>query len=153
VNQPLFIFYKGESLVGKLVKSVSKSEYSHISLLLDDFHCLELNYKSPTSIQHFSYPRGSYHLYRLNIVLNNYQLTQLNRFIRNRISTKYDWKYIISRGLNFIFGTPIINSKGRYNCDELIIEGFKSLGVSLIEDDVKLSPETLSKSSKLVKLY
>jgi hypothetical protein len=151
--QPLFIFYKGESLIGKFVKSVSKSEYSHVSLLLDDFHCLELNYKSPTSIQHFSYPEGSYHLYKLNFVLREYQLEKLNRFIRNNISTKYDWKFIVSRGLNLLFNTPIINSKGRFNCDELIVEAFKSIGINLIGEGTKLSPEALSKSDKLVKLY
>jgi hypothetical protein len=151
-SQPLFLFYSGTSLIGKIIKRTTNSKFSHVALLLDDFHCLELDYKSPTSIKHFKYPKGSYHLYKLNIHLTDQQLKMFNVFIRNNISTKYDWKYIFSRGFNLLFGTPIVNSKNRYNCDELIVEAFRFIGVNLIEDDVMMSPETLSKSDKLEKI-
>jgi hypothetical protein len=152
-SQPLFLFYSGTSLIGKIIRRTTNSKFSHVALLLDDFHCLELDYKSPTSIKHFRYPKGSYHLYKLNIHLTEQEIKRLNVFIRNNISTKYDWKFIFSRALNIFFGTLIINSKDRYNCDELIVEAYRFIGINLIEEDVKLSPETLSKSDKLVKIY
>jgi hypothetical protein len=70
------------------------------------------------------------------------------RFIRDNIGEGYDWRYIISRGINLLFNTPILNSPNRNNCDELIIEAFRSEGINLVEG-TKLFPGIMASSSLL----
>lgn len=146
-----FIFYKKSGLVSNLIKWFTKGRYSHVALILNDFHTLELSWKSPTSIQHFKYPKDSYDLYTLASSLSNEQQEKILEFIKKNIDTKYDWLYIITRGFNLLFGTKIINSSNRYNCDELIVDAFKYAGIELVSDE-KLNPDILSQSKYLNKM-
>lgn len=146
------VAYKGTSLISRLIRMFTKSEYSHVSLMLDDYHCLESNYKTPTSLQHFQYKKGSYDVFVLNEELSDEQKHHISKFIIGRINLKYDWIYIISRFFNIILGTKLYSDPKRYNCDELIVEAFSSIGIDLINEGVKLSPESITNSSKLTRI-
>lgn len=146
------VFYKGNSFIGKLIRKVTKGNYSHCALALDSFHLVQLDWKNPVSIHHLDYKSNEYDVYHLTFTLTDEEKEQIKEYVIERLSTTYDWKYIISRFFNVLFGTKIYNSKSLYNCDELIIEAFRSIGVNLLNGDEKVSPETLSKSKLLKKI-
>jgi hypothetical protein len=87
----------------------------------------------------------------LTIELSDKQKEDIFNFIRENVTLKYDWVYVVTRGFNIVFGTKIVNIRNRYNCDELIVEAFRASGINLADNDIKLSPETLSKSEYLRK--
>lgn len=119
-----FLFYKGNSLISKIIRVISKGKYSHVCLILDDLHTIECSWCHPVVIKHFKYKSKSYDVYRLNIDLTDEQKEIIFNFIKQNIDSGYDWKFIISRGLHLLFGTKVVNSKKRYNCDELIVDAF-----------------------------
>lgn len=147
-----FIFYKKSGLISNLIKWFTKGKYSHVALVIDELHTLELSWKSPTAIKHFEYPKNSYDVYILSYPLSQEQKVKIMEFIKQNINTKYDWIYVLSRGLNLLFGTKIINSSDRFNCDELIVEAFRYVGIELITNDNKLTPDELANSKYLNKM-
>ncbi|MED1201935.1 hypothetical protein [Heyndrickxia acidicola] len=148
-----FVFYRGNSWISRIIKLFTKGQYSHVALMLDHIHILQTDYKTPVSIQHFNYKSKSYDVYELAIELTEQQKKLLIDYIKVNLSDKYDWKYIITRALNILFGTPVIKSKGQVNCDELIVDGFREkLGIDLLDPTVLLSPTSLSTSRYLKKL-
>lgn len=147
------IFYKGDSLVSRFIRKITRSkEYSHCAFLLDDgFHCLELAWNNPCVVKHFKYKSHEYDTYELKFELSEKQIQELKRYIIKYLNSGYDFKYLITRGLNFLLGTPIKNSKRTMTCDELIVESFRHIGINLIDGDVVMTPELLSESKLLRK--
>lgn len=146
------IFYKGKTPISKAIRFLTKSEYSHCAILLDSMHLIQLDWNTPTSIKHIDYHIQDYDVYELTIDLSKDEEQKIIEYIIQRISTEYDFVFIISRFFNILFGTKIYNSKDKYNCDELIVEAFRSIGINLIDGDVKLSPSELAKSKLLKKI-
>jgi hypothetical protein len=146
------IFYRGETPIARAIKRLTNSEYSHVATVIDALHLIQLDWKTPVSIQHLAYPISQYDIYRLKVALTDAEKAKVVLFMREWISTGYDWKLIVSRFFNILFGTPIISSANRYNCDELIVDAFRHVGVNLIEEDIKLTPDALSKSRLLYKV-
>lgn len=144
------VFHKGKTPIALLIRLFTKSSYSHCALVIDNFHLVQLDWKTPTSIKHLEYPIGDYDVYELITEVTEDEQEKIRQFIRKYISTTYDWKFIFSRFFNILFGTSIVNSKGLYNCDELIVDAFRSVSINLIGDE-KLTPDSLSKS-KLLRL-
>ncbi|WKA53853.1 hypothetical protein [Planococcus shixiaomingii] len=146
------IFYKGETPIARLIQRLTNSEYSHVAMVIDSLHLIQLDWKTPVSIKHLAYPIGQYDVYRLKVALTDQEKAKVFFFIREWISTGYDWKLIFSRFFNILLGTPIISAADRYNCDELIVDAFRHVGVNLLERDVQLTPDALSKSKLLFKV-
>lgn len=146
------IFFKGTTWVGKLVKFFTGEKYSHTAIALDPFHLVETNYNTPVAVRHIKISTKDYDVYRLKKPLTTTQRLLILQFIHNEISKKYDWKFLFTRWLNLLFGIKPLNSKNRYNCDELVLEAFRVVGISLINDDVFMTPEKLSKSELLEKV-
>ncbi|MCP1159464.1 hypothetical protein [Bacillus infantis] len=147
-----FIFAKSNSLMSKVIRKVSKSKFSHVAMTLDSLHTLELTWKLPCVIQHFSYSLDRYEIYQLNIDLTEEQQKTIKNFIKINIASGYDKKFVISRGMNLLFGTKIKNSEHLYSCDELIVDAFSLVGIELLDKDVFLTPDSLSKSRYLTKI-
>lgn len=146
------LFYKGNSLVGKLIRLFSK-DYSHCAMFLDQFHTLELAWNKPSVIAHFAYKKKSYDVYQLNIQLNDEQKQIILQYITNNIKSGYDWIFLITRMFYLIFGTPIKNSKKTKTCDEMIVDAFRQIGIHLVDESTLLTPDSLSKSIYLTKIY
>ena len=149
--QPLdLLFYKGNSVLSRLIRYISKSEqYSHCSIFIDNLHLVETSYKQPNVIAHFGYRYAEYDVYRINVELSEDQQKTVMRYLRQRINRSYDFKYILTRAGNFLFGTEVKTSEGKYTCDKLILEAFKKVGITLLEEDLILSPDALSNSRYL----
>lgn len=154
MNQPfLFIFYKKSGLIANLIKRFTGGKYSHVAMTLEDgFHTIELSWKTRTSIRHYSYQKGTFDLYELNIELSDEQKRKITEFILNNISTGYDFPYIVTRGLSLLFGTKIINTISKYNCDELLVDAFLYANINLLEGiNEILTPDVLARSKFLIK--
>jgi hypothetical protein len=154
MNQPLFIFSRSNSLIGRLIRSIGSTKYSHVSLILPDgIHCVESAWNIPLAIKHFSYRKGEYDFYKLNFDLTEKQLNKLIIYVRSHILTQYDFLFLLTRGLNSLFKTPILNEKNKVNCDEFIVSALRYISeIELVDSDLKLTPETLSQSPYLIKI-
>lgn len=145
------VFHKGKTPIARFIRLLTHSKYSHCAIAIDSIHLVQLDWKTPVSIQHLNYPLGHYDVFRIDVELTNKEKDKVLNYIRERIQTTYDWKLIFSRFFNIIIGTPIISSKKKYNCDELIIEAFRHIGINLITSK-KFTPDSLSKSHLLSKV-
>lgn len=152
--QPLFIFSRRQSIISKLIRKLSNSKFSHVAMTLQDrYHTLESSWKNPTTIEHFSYPKGEYEVCRLKFDLRQDEIELMERFIFENLYSGYDWKFILSRLGNRLLGTPVINSKQKYNCDELILEAiYYATSIRIVDDMDNLTPEKLYESSYFVKV-
>lgn len=144
------IFYKGDSLISKIIKKVTKSEYSHMAIIVDNLHIIETDWKFPVSINHLSYSTLSYDVYRC-AELNEGQRREMLNFLRDELQKKYDWTFLFSRWLHIMFGTRIRNNTEKYNCDELVFAAYKHVGI-LLTDEELITTEVISKSKCLTKL-
>lgn len=149
--QPLdLLFYKGNSILARLIRYISKSEqYSHCAIFIDNLHLVETSWKQPNVIAHFGYRYAEYDVYRINVELTDGQKHHVMDYLQRRINRSYDFKYIITRAGNFLFGTEVKISDGKYTCDKLILEAFKGIGIDLLEKHLVLSPDALSHSRYL----
>ena len=147
------LFYRGNSLLGRLIRKVSNGKYSHCSLILDHFHTLETSWKNPSVIRHFDYKYKDYDIYKINVRLTEYQKQIILQYIIEHVETGYDYKFLVTRFFRLLFGTKVMNSKKYLTCDELIVEAFKVAGIHLIEKDELLTPSTLSRSKYLDRVY
>lgn len=148
------IFHKGKTPIARFIRWLTKSNYSHCAIVLngDGYHMLTLDWKTPTTIEHLRYPIGNYDVYEVTTFLSYEDEETIMKFIRKHLSKSYDFKFIFSRFFNILFGTPIYVSEGKFNCDNLIVEAFRSTGINLVNSDKMLSPDELSKSKLLRKI-
>lgn len=121
-------------------------------MFLDSHHLLETAWNNPSVIRHFSYKRNTYDVYKVNAYMTESQKEIILNHIKQNIRVGYDFIYVITRGLNILFGTKIINSKKFKACDELIVEAFEKAGINLHDKTVILTPDSLSKSKYLTKI-
>jgi uncharacterized protein YycO len=149
--QPLdLLFYRGNSILARLIRYITKSEeYSHCSIFIDQLHLLETSWKQPNVIAHFGYRYTEYDVYRIKVELTDIQKEAIMSFLHQRINHSYDFKYIITRAGNFLFGTEVKSSEGKYTCDELIFQAFSIIGINLLEEEYILSPDALARSRYL----
>src|SRR5690606_17256948 len=89
--QPLdLLFYKGNSILARLIRYISKSEqYSHCSIFIDHLHLLETSWKQPNVIAHFGYRYTEYDVYRINLELTEDQKTAVMEFLQQRVNRSY----------------------------------------------------------------
>lgn len=146
------LFYKGDGLISRVIQKVTKSEYSHVALVLDDFHLLETDWKYPVSIRHIMYVKSDYDVYEFDFNITPEQEIVLLRFIYNELNRKYDWKFLITRWFNIMFKSKVKDDHLSYTCDDLIYEAFLQIGIRLVENKGKLTPQTLSNSKYITKL-
>jgi hypothetical protein len=144
------LFYKGEGIVSNVIKKVTKSDYSHVALVLDDYHLLEADWKKPLSIRHFSYRAEDYDIYRVEGLMEEHK-DRLRRYIVDTINSPYDFALIASHLLNYFFKGKIVGSPNRFDCSEWIDLAFLYAGVDLLPGIAfsTITPEKLVKSPKI----
>lgn len=144
------IFYKGDGFISKIIKKVTKSPYSHVALVLDNYHILEADWKRPLSIRHISYRSQEYDIYRVK-GLTEEQKEKLRRYINETISAGYDLKLVLSHLFKYFFKGKLLNSPSRYDCSEWITLAFLYAGIELLpsKQPFEVTPADLSKSPRL----
>ncbi|WP_139491803.1 hypothetical protein [Brevibacillus dissolubilis] len=123
------LFVKGESVIGRTIRRVTGSPYSHVAIVLDPWHVAETDWRYPLKVRHLNYPRGTYDVFRYQGELFHTQMMAMDDFLHMHISTPYDLVQTVTNGLNLLCGTPVINDHGRMNCTEFAARMFGAAGV------------------------
>lgn len=144
------VFYKGNSFVSKIVRKITKSEYSHVALVLDEYHLLEADWRKPLSIRHISYKTQEYDVFRVE-ELTEKQKEYIKEFMMDTLNTPYDFTLILAHLLNYFFKVKLFHSPYRYDCSEWIDLAFLYAGVDLLPmtKSSTVTPAELSKSPKI----
>ena len=148
------IFVKGNSIFSKIIKWVTKSEYTHCAIVVsdDNLHIAEINYKYNLKINHLHYK--DYVICRYKYDLTQEQKEKIYNFILNTLNTKYDYIQTIGHLLRKLFGFKIINNPYMYNCSEFCDKFYKSADINLLENDYEgsVTPGELFRSEILIKI-
>jgi len=144
------ILYKGNGLVSKLIRLFSKSSFSHVALVLDEFHLLEIDWKYKSKIRHISYSKNNYDVYRYEGI-NDSQKQLILENIYSLINIKYShWENF--RSLLYIwFKIRTKDDKSKMNCLELVNDSYKKADIILSNFDTIIF-EDIIKNKKLIKI-
>ncbi|GAB7389279.1 hypothetical protein BSNK01_31170 [Bacillaceae bacterium] len=147
------IFVKGDSLVSRVIQKVTKSPYSHVAIVLDEYHVAETNWKSQLKIRHITYSRGLFDVYRFYRAFTEEEIRLMNAFLFEKLSTPYDAIQSITNGLYLLIGLPILDAPDRMNCSETADKMFHAAGIDLVPQALgKVTPADLAQSKLLKKL-
>jgi len=148
------LLYKGASIIAKAIQFVTKSEYSHCAISLnEDFHLAEALDKG-IMITHLQDLPSGYDVYRYKETLTNEQKDKLHEFILLKVSTKYNYEEIFAELLHKELGLHIPVVDGKLICSQFVYMAYLYCGIELLPNfkDCIVSPADLSKSELLVKV-
>jgi hypothetical protein len=147
------LFVRGRSLIGRLVQAVTRSPYSHVAIVLDQWHVAETDWRYPLTVRHLSYPTDTFDVYRYRGELTAEQLTAMECFLHEKLTTPYDYLQSITNGLYLLVGIPIRDAPGRMNCSETVDRMFAAAGIDLCPAVLgHVTPADLARSEKLQKI-
>jgi hypothetical protein len=147
------LFVRGRSLIGRLVQAVTRSPYSHVAIVLDEWHVAETDWKYPLKVRHLTYPAGAFDVMRYRGELMPQQLAAMERFLHEKLTTPYDYLQSITNGLYLLVGISIRDAPGRMNCSETVDRMFAAAGIDLCPAVLgHVTPADLARSEKLQKI-
>lgn len=144
------VFYRGNGPVSKLIQKVTKSEFSHVALVLDSFHLVETDWKYPLAIRHISYKFDDCVVMRYP-GLTEEQGKKIERYLEDTINSRYDYALVVSHFFNVLWKSKLINDPARFDCSEWIDRAFHYAGIDLCpwEEFGSVTPADLSNSPLL----
>ena len=144
------LFYKGDGFISKIIKKVTAPPYSHVALVLDNYHVVEADWKHPLSIRHISYSSWDYDIYRVEGLTEEHK-EKIRRYINETISAGYDYKLVLSHLFKYFFKGKLLNSPSRYDCSEWVTLAFLYAGIELLpnKQPFEVAPSDLLKSPRL----
>lgn len=138
------LLYKGSNIFSRSIKRFTKSKYSHVAIVLDKYHIVEINFNYKLSIRHLNYRKRKYDIYRVkNLTDNNKQL--ISEYIQNNLKTEYDFKEIVRILLPFLY---LKDNNKRLICSEFVYDCFNYAGIQLVSKD-SVTPEDIADSTLL----
>lgn len=144
------LFIKGESLIGRAVRCVTGSPYSHVAIVVDEWHVAETDWRYPLQIRHLGYRPEEYDIYRYKDSFAPYQLYIILRW---NLNTPYDTLQSLTNGLYLLTGLPILDAPNRMNCSETVDRMFAAAGIRLTAAELgKVSPADLALSNQLQRI-
>ena len=148
------ICVKGTSLISKLIKRATKSEYSHCAIVISTEPCqiVEIDYKYHLKINaiHYTY----YDVFRCENISNT-QLDTIKNYLMSSLGAQYDFLQLFTQWLNILVKAfPIVNSPIRFLCSEVIDRAYQKAGRDLAPEAVEgnVTPADLSRSKLLFKV-
>lgn len=130
------IFYKNDSIMSKLISLKTHSEYTHVGLLIDDYHVIDINYKHNLRIRHLNSKRENFKIVQLD--LNKWQEEKLLEYIYSQLTTRYDFNEI----LRFFFKN-LKDNKQKLICSEFIYDALIYVEYLNCSHDDIVSPSDL----------
>lgn len=148
-DQPKLAFYKGTSLVSKLIRWQTRGVYSHVAFWMPDGSCMEarefggVRHVANLSVRHtpgtevdiYSFPK-----------LSPEKVEHLNQFLISQLGCGYDYRSV----LRFISRRDA-GSKDKWFCAEWVAAAIQGEGVDLLSriHAWAISPAMLSYSPLL----
>lgn len=150
------LLVKGNGVISKLIKLVTRSKYSHVSLAISDTYVIEIDWKYRLQIRPIEYK--SFDVYRLNRDLTNEDLFKMLDYAYSLIGTKYDFSKIVSLFFEMIFGKRgkmLFNNPSKYICSDIVDLAYQQIGIDLVEKygEQDVTPDDISKSKQLRFIY
>lgn len=142
------ILCKGNSIISKIIKWFTNSDYSHVAMVISDdgMHLYHTNYNMSTKLTHMMYSKGDYDVYR---VIGEYDHKLLHRFMRENIGNKYDLTDIFK----IIIRINTDDMDREYICSELIRKAYSYSGIELVDKDIKIAtPQDIASSKYVLKI-
>lgn len=127
------LFYKkGNSIISKTIKYITKSQYSHVSMYLRCGQIVETDYKKVFNIGHLGNV-SDYDVYRIE-TLTGEQKVKVIGYIKNNLYRKYDYLEILRYLTYKYFGILLRDDIDRLICSEAIFECLLESEVLKTED-------------------
>lgn len=145
------LLVKGNNWIARIIQKLTKSEYSHVALKLNNYHIVENKWFSKIKIKHIYF--NNYDIYRV-VGLTNNQKDKIDKFILQSLNSNYDYFRVFTMLFYILFKWKVINFSKLYSCDEFINLAFLNANVDLLpEIDIdKTAPGMFSESNLLTKI-
>lgn len=150
----LVALHKGKTLISRLIRWQTRSEYSHASLILDDGTCIEAVEGHGVRQQVLWRPTGHAPIDLFMVGAHGLSRTagiMIERWARSQIGKPYDWTMVV----RFVSRRQASRKEsGKWFCSELVFAALQKGGVDLLErvEPWEVSPGLLSKSPLLTKV-
>lgn len=139
---------KGNNSVGKVIRGVTKQDYSHIAIVgRDELHVFEAVW---TGIRYreIHYKFGDFDVFR-HPTITPKQVSAIIAFCSKKINQGYDYIELFSY---FNHGLSKFNNPKKFICSELAYNAYLSCGISLVKKTGSIvTPGDISNSKQLVK--
>ncbi|MGF9822608.1 hypothetical protein ABE430_08815 [Brevibacillus agri] len=147
------LFVKGKSLVGRVIEEVTRSPYSHVAIVIDDWHLVETDWRYPLKMRHMAYRPAEYDVYRYREPFTMHEIVSMEVFLRGCLNAPYDLLQSLTNGLHILTGLPILDAPERLNCSETVDRMFAAAGIDLCPGiDGRVTPADLAASDKLQRI-
>ena len=140
--------YKGRSLVSKVIKRVTRGEYSHTAIMLDDDRIVEAwegcnEVRIITDLSDGHKPGTSVDIYEVN--MGSRQEEKFREFVEAQLGKKYDYLGLVG----FYFNSGVHN-ENKWFCSELFAAACIHAGIGLLNNVAayQTSPRLASISPK-----
>jgi len=143
-------FYKGSSLVSRLIRLQTRGEYSHVGVLTEEGHVIEawhlggVRFNAHIGMVHTPYTPVD--IYRVP-GLTRGQNSEILMWLKQQCGKGYDYRSV-ARFISRRAQAP--EDRDRWFCSELVMAAFNHADFPLLScPDWKVSPEILSWSPRL----
>lgn len=139
------LFYKGNDFISNIIKKETNSPYSHVALVLDDKHLIEIDKSYNLRIGHLGYSKQSFDIYRLKEPISFGQQMAINEYIYETINSKYDFIEILDILLLKFFKFTIKNDPNKFICSSWINDClWSAAGIELSNKEYPTPQELIS---------
>ncbi len=115
------IFYRPTGFIGWAISKITKSEYSHVAMAVDNFHIIEADKFIQSRISDLSYVENIHRVYRIRDIDKATQFAVTTEAL-TMLGTNYDYSQVFGLFLRIIFKRDEIslNRANKYICSEII---------------------------------
>lgn len=139
------IFFKSNTLTGKIISFITRSEYCHVGLYFENNTIFDINIGRNSrfnKIKNYS----NLEIYRVNGIINNYNAQKW-------IYEHYNLKYDIGEVLKFIFKINTSDDDNKFICSTLVLDFIKNCtNIVIPENTYIISPQDLIDLNLVLKI-
>jgi hypothetical protein len=144
------LFYKGDSFISKLIKKETGSQYSHVALVLDDKHLVEIDRSYNLKINHIGYSKKDFDVYRIDENITRGQHRIMMDYVYKTLNSQYDYVEIIDILLLKAFNTTLMSDQNKFICSTWINACFSQVGIQLSSMEYPTPQDLISDKIYLV---
>ena len=115
------IFYRPTGFIGWAISKITKSEYSHVAMAVDNFHIIEADKFIQSRLSDLSYVEDIHRVYRIRDIDKATQFAVTTEAL-TMLGTNYDYSQVFGLFLRIILKRDEIslNRANKYICSEII---------------------------------
>lgn len=123
------VMYKPKGLLGWIISKISKSDYSHVAVVLGNNTIFEANKFIKSRIVKLDYDKEIHHIYRLSD-LTKWKKQKIISKAHKYIGVKYDYLQVIGLFFRLVFNKhDTFNNLNKFICSEVIDKIYIEAGI------------------------